>query len=136
MTQTRNKMGSRHIEASPARVLLLVAHAITILLWLSAASLAQMGTATPLSPKEREKAEAERKATGDLPNYPKLVDITASTGIHFEHLSSPEARFIAESMSGGVALIDYDRDGWPDVYFTGAQNVDMALHGVKARSAL
>ena len=56
-----------------------------------------------------------------------LVDITASTGIHFEHLSSPEQRYIVESMSGGVALIDYDRDGWPDIYFTNAQSVDMAL---------
>ena len=97
---------------------------------------AQMGNATPLPPKEREKAEAEKTATGALPNYPKLVDITASTGIHFEHLSSPEAKFIPESMSGGVALIDYDRDGWPDIYFTNAQSVDMALHSVKARSAL
>ena len=69
-------------------------------------------------------------------NYPRLVDITASTGIHFEHLSSPEQRFIVESMSGGVALIDYDRDGWPDIYFTNAQSVEMALHGQKARGAL
>ena len=54
-------------------------------------------------------------------DYPKLVDITASTGIHFDHYSSPEQKFIVESMSGGVALIDYDRDGWPDIYFTNAQ---------------
>jgi enediyne biosynthesis protein E4 len=69
-------------------------------------------------------------------SYPDLVDITGSTGIQFEHLSSPEQKYIVESMSGGVALIDYDRDGWPDIYFTNAQNVDMALHGRKARSAL
>lgn len=114
----------------------LIIHIVLAILCLQAVSVAQMGTPTPLSPKEHEKAEAERKATGELPNYPKLVDITASTGIHFEHQSSPEAKFIAESMSGGVALIDYDRDGWPDIYFTGAQNVEMARHGVKARSAL
>lgn len=65
-----------------------------------------------------------------------LVDITASTGITFEHLSSPEQKYIVESMSGGVALIDYDRDGWPDIYFTNAQSVEMALAGKKARSAL
>jgi enediyne biosynthesis protein E4 len=67
---------------------------------------------------------------------PQLVDITASTGIHFEHLSSPDQKFIVESMSGGVALIDYDGDGWLDIYFTGAPSVSMALEGKKARSAL
>ena len=68
--------------------------------------------------------------------WPQLVDITASTGIKFEHLSSPVQKYIVESMSGGVALIDYDRDGWPDIYFTNAQSVEMALAGKKARSAL
>ena len=67
---------------------------------------------------------------------PQLVDITKSTGIHFSHLSSPEAKYVVESMSGGVALIDYNRDGWPDIYFTNAPSVDMALAGKKARSAL
>jgi len=42
---------------------------------------------------------------------PELMDITASTGIRFKHLASPDKKYIVESMSGGVALIDYDRDG-------------------------
>jgi len=67
---------------------------------------------------------------------PQLVDITAATGIKFDHLSSPEQKYIVESMSGGVAVIDYDRDGWPDIYFSNAQSVEMALAGKKARSAL
>jgi hypothetical protein len=46
-----------------------------------------------------------------LPDIPLLADITHSTKIHFDHLSSPEKKYIVESMSGGVALIDYDRDG-------------------------
>src|SRR5580704_2649640 len=79
---------------------------------------------------------AQKTSSGASGTYPELVDITASTGIKFEHLSSPDQKFIVESMSGGVALIDYDRDGWPDIYFTNAQSVDMALHGKKARSAL
>jgi len=63
-------------------------------------------------------------------------DITTRTGIHFDHLSSTEKRYIVESMSGGVALIDFDRDGWPDIFFTNAPDVDMFLAGKKARSAL
>jgi hypothetical protein len=67
---------------------------------------------------------------------PQLVDITDSTGIKFEHLSSSDKKYIVESMSGGVALIDYDRDGLPDIYFTNAPTVDMALAGKKAHAAL
>jgi len=69
-------------------------------------------------------------------HVPQLVDITASTGIKFEHLSSSDQKYIVESMSGGVALIDYDGDGWPDIYFTNAPSVAMTLAGKKAKSAL
>src|ERR1039457_1017195 len=80
---------------------------------------------------------AERAAPTDKPAViPQLVDITASTGIHFKHLTSPDKKYIVESMSGGMALIDYDRDGFPDIYFTNAPDVDMQLAGKKARSAL
>lgn len=48
---------------------------------------AQMGTPTPLSSAERQKAEAEKAATSPVPNYPKLVDITKETGISFDHKS-------------------------------------------------
>jgi hypothetical protein len=75
--------------------------------------------------------ESEAHAT-----IPRLIDITPSTRIHFDHLSAPEKKYIVESMSGGVALIDYDRDGWPDIYFTNAPDVEMQLAGKKARSAL
>ena len=68
--------------------------------------------------------------------YPQLIDITASSGIRFEHLASPEQRYIVESMGGGVALLDYDGDGWLDIYFTNSPSVAMALEGKKAKSAL
>jgi hypothetical protein len=78
--------------------------------------------------------QAGGKAVGEP--TPKLKDITASTGIRFEHLSSPEQRYIVESMSGGVALLDYDGDGWLDIYFTNAPSVAMTLAGKKAKGAL
>jgi enediyne biosynthesis protein E4 len=88
---------------------------------------------SPTNPAVRSR-EPEQSQPSSL--LPQLVDITTSTEINFEHLSSPEQKFIVESMSGGVAIIDYDRDGWPDIYFTNAQSVAMALAGKKARSAL
>ncbi len=67
---------------------------------------------------------------------PQLLDVTAKTGITFNHISAPEQRYIVESMGGGVLAIDYDRDGWPDLYFTNAPTVAMALKGEAATSAL
>ena len=63
---------------------------------------------------------------------PQLEDITEKAGIRFSHTSAPENRYIAESMSGGVLLLDYDRDGWVDIYFTNAPSVEMANRGKRA----
>jgi enediyne biosynthesis protein E4 len=67
---------------------------------------------------------------------PQMEDITAKARIHFSHTTSLDKRYIVESMSGGVLLIDYDRDGWPDIYFTNAPTVAMALKHEKAHGAL
>src|SRR5215204_5780528 len=67
---------------------------------------------------------------------PQLTDVLSKTGIKFVHVAAPEKKYIVESMSGGVLLVDYDRDGWQDIYFPNAPTVEMALKGEKARSAL
>ena len=69
-------------------------------------------------------------------NVPQFEDVTAKAGIHFNHQSAPEKKYIVESMSGGVIVIDYDRDGWPDLYFTNAPTVDQAIKGEKAAGVL
>jgi len=69
-------------------------------------------------------------------SIPQLTDITEKAGIAFSHASAPESKYVVESMSGGVLLIDYDRDGWLDIYFTNAPTVAMAIKGEKARGAL
>jgi hypothetical protein len=66
----------------------------------------------------------------------RFSDITASSGISFQHTVSPEKKYLIESMAGGVLLLDYDGDGWLDIYFTNSPTVDTALHGLKAKSAL
>ncbi|SPE31339.1 ASPIC/UnbV [Candidatus Sulfotelmatomonas gaucii] len=67
---------------------------------------------------------------------PQLEDVTAKAGITFTHTSSKDKKYIFESMTGGVIIFDYDRDGWPDIYFTNAPSIKMALDGQSVLGAL
>jgi hypothetical protein len=102
------------------------------LVLLLATNLWGQGSHTPNAPPP---ASAKTQVCKDRP-IPQLVDITQKAGITFSHLSAPEKKYIVESMAGGVIVIDYDRDGWPDLYFTNAPMVSQALNGVAARGAL
>jgi hypothetical protein len=66
----------------------------------------------------------------------RFVDITEQSGINFKHISTPEKRYIVESMSGGVAVFDYDNDGYLDIYFVNSLTVDLLKSNGKTRSAL
>ena len=47
-----------------------------------------------------------------------FVDATESSGLRFQHRASKtERKYLLETMSGGVAIFDFDRDGWMDVFF-------------------
>src|SRR5438034_6209203 len=63
-------------------------------------------------------------------------DVTSEAGITFQHHAAPEKKYIVESMSGGVALFDYDNDGLIDIYFVDSLTVETAKNPAAARSAL
>jgi hypothetical protein len=63
-------------------------------------------------------------------------DIAREAGITFQHHAAPEKKYIVESMSGGVALFDFDDDGLVDVYLVDSLTVDTANNPNAARSAL
>ncbi|MGH9660276.1 MAG: CRTAC1 family protein [Bryobacteraceae bacterium] len=45
-------------------------------------------------------------------------DVSARSGIGFQHDSSATSRkYLIEAVSGGVAMFDFDGDGWLDLYF-------------------
>jgi enediyne biosynthesis protein E4 len=67
---------------------------------------------------------------------PAFRDVTREAGITFERLSAPEKKYIVESMGGGVALLDFDRDGLVDIYLVNSLTVDTADNPKAARSAL
>jgi len=65
----------------------------------------------------------------------RFTDVTASSGIAFRHESSPtREKYLIETMGGGVAVLDYDNDGWLDVFFTnGAELKDPMPPGAEPR---
>lgn len=40
------------------------------------------------------------------------------------HMGSPEKNFILETVGSGVALLDYDNDGWLDIYLVNGSSVE------------
>ena len=77
-----------------------------------------------------------QRLSAGQPNELHFTDITAPAGINFKHVASPEKKYIVESMSGGVALFDYDNDGFLDIYFVNSLTVDLVKSKTKTRSAL
>ncbi|MDQ1639018.1 MAG: enediyne biosynthesis protein [Pyrinomonadaceae bacterium] len=66
----------------------------------------------------------------------RFTDISQQAGITFKHVASPEKKYIVESMSGGVALFDYDNDGYLDIYFVNSLTVDLVKSNQKTKSFL
>jgi hypothetical protein len=65
-----------------------------------------------------------------------FTDVTKESGITFAHVWSPDKKYILESMSGGVALLDFDKDGLLDVYLVNSPTVGTADKPRSARSEL
>src|SRR5579863_5311077 len=56
---------------------------------------------------------------GTRPSGPiQFTDVTAQAGIHFKHNSGAFGKkYLPETMGSGVCFIDYDNDGWQDIFF-------------------
>ena len=65
-----------------------------------------------------------------------FTDITTQAGITFKHVASPEKKYIVESMSGGVAMFDYDNDGKLDLFLVNSLSVDLVKSKGKTKSQL
>src|SRR5450755_3561005 len=58
--------------------------------------------------------------------FPQFPNVTERAGVHFRtETSSTSQKYLLETMGGGVAIFDYDGDGWMDIFFVnGAQLSD------------
>jgi hypothetical protein len=55
----------------------------------------------------------------------QFTDISKAVGIDFKHENSATAnKYLIETMGGGVAMLDYDRDRRLDLFFTNGANIE------------
>jgi enediyne biosynthesis protein E4 len=75
-----------------------------------------------LAPLLFAQAVSKHPATSPVPAQeqgqnppPQFEDVAQKAGLTVSHISSPDKKYIVESMSGGVGLIDCDNDGKLDI---------------------
>ena len=76
---------------------------------------------TAPGPSVQKTASREQAAPAPLPHF---EDIAQQVGLTVPHISSPDKRYIIESVSGGIGLIDCDNDGKLDIIVVNGSNVD------------
>ncbi len=68
-----------------------------------------------------------------------FIDVTNASGLdNFRHVSgSPSKNYVIESTGSGCAFIDFNNDGWVDIYFINGATMDALRGAAKApRAAL
>src|SRR5437660_1383832 len=63
------------------------------------------------------------------PSVPHFEDVALQAGLTVPHISSPDKKYIVESMSGGVGLIDCDNDGKLDIITVNGSTVERYRKG-------
>ena len=58
------------------------------------------------------------RAGADASTSIRFTDVTAAAGIDFVHVTGAFGeKWMPETMGSGVIVLDYDGDGWPDLFF-------------------
>src|SRR5438552_17467723 len=60
---------------------------------------------------------------------PRFKDVAKEAGLTVSHISTPEKKYIVESMSGGAGLIDCDDDGKLDIITVNGSTIDRFRQG-------
>lgn len=82
------------------------------------------GKSTVVSPVTTAAPESPALSAGLRPTGPvRFVDGTAAAGIHFVHNSGAFGKkYLPETMGSGVCVIDFDGDGFQDLFFVNSKD--------------
>jgi hypothetical protein len=69
------------------------------------------------------------QSPSSAPPTPRFEDVSKQAGLTVSHISSPDKRYVIESMSGGVGFIDCDNDGKLDIITINGSTVDRFKQG-------
>lgn len=77
------------------------------------------------------------RAGDDATTSIRFTDVTAAAGIDFVHATGAFGeKWMPETMGGGVIVLDYDGDGWPDLFFINSTGWEGHAEDQGARSML
>src|SRR5918997_1437742 len=105
------RQGPRAISRSSPTVATLTSLVIVVAATLTLAS-------TP-----RDEDRMTQAATSKTAAAPQFTDITAAAGIKFRHNSGAFGKkYLPETLGAGAAFLDYDSDGWQDIFLVNSRS--------------
>jgi hypothetical protein len=72
------------------------------------------------------RASAQTGAEPPTPPLANFTDVAAKSGLTMLNVfgGADTKKFILETTGTGVAVFDYDNDGWPDIFFVNGTNLE------------
>jgi hypothetical protein len=86
-------------------------------------------TSAQVKPKPSTAKTATPHPANDLhPGPAWFIDVSAQAGLRMENVNGgvDTKRYVIETTGSGVAILDYDNDGWPDIFLVNGTTLDEA----------
>jgi len=127
---------------TPAKLFLLIS-GIGLIAGLGLVTFAGRAAQSPAPALTREVQRSGHKTTGPATQSggaqrDQFIEVAEKSGIHFTLTSGgPEKQYIVEAKGGGgIAWIDFDNDGFPDLFLVNGSTFEQSKQGSSPRSRL